>query len=135
VSPFLQYAGDWTSAFNGKPCLLLRLEMHLDTLGGAIVLPRKVELNDNGELKAISEEQAIQTVVAAEVNPDGLLLSMKDTATQKAERYLMRLSPTGKDSAELKMIGMEVRPGLPKPKPWKLTKVLRPVSKGAATPH
>ena len=135
VSPFEQYAGDWTSLFNGRPWLLLRLELHLNTLGGALVHARTVELNDNGELKSMGEEQAIETVINAEVNPDGLLLSVKDTETQKTGRYLMKLLPSDKDSADLKMVGMEVRPGLPKPKPWRVTKVSVPAREKAAAPQ
>jgi hypothetical protein len=55
------------------------------------------------------------------LNGDGLLLTVKDPGTQQTERYLMRL--TSADTAELKMVAMSMPPGMPKPKPWKLSRV------------
>ena len=56
----------------------------------------------------------------AQVNPDGLLLTTKDPDTQETNRFTMKL--TGESTAELKMSAMKMPPGMPKIRPWKLTK-------------
>jgi hypothetical protein len=69
------------------------------------------------------------------LNPDGLLLTMKDPDSQETDRYMMRLVAPAKDAAELKMIAMSMPPGMSKPKPWRLTKnVIAPAAKAPA-PH
>ena len=122
VSPLAEYAGNWTSTFDGKIWLSLRLELHGDQLTGSLLHPHSLELNDNGELKSVSEEQATETITNATVNPDGLLLTLNDPDTKEIDRYLMKLLLPTKDTADLKMIAMSVRPGMPKPKPWRLAK-------------
>jgi hypothetical protein len=122
VSPLVQYSGDWASSFEGKPWLQLHLELHGDQLTGSLVHPKSFTMNDNGELKSISEEQATQAVTESVVNPDGLLLTFKDTDTQETDRYMMRVLLPDKETAELKMIGMPMAPGMSKPKPWRLVK-------------
>ena len=57
VSPLAEYAGHWTATFDGKIWLRLQLELHGDQLTGLLVHPRNLEVNDNGELKSVSEEQ------------------------------------------------------------------------------
>ena len=49
------------------------------------------------------------------------LLTASDTGTQETHRYLMRL--TSDNTAEVKMVAMSMPPGMPKPKPWKLSRV------------
>jgi hypothetical protein len=122
VSPLAEYAGAWTSNFNGTIWLSLWLELRGDQLSGSLVYPRSFELNDSGELKSYSEERSTKTVTDAVVNPDGLLLSVKDADTQETSRFLMKILPPDKGTADLKMIGMSVRPGMSKPKPWRLVK-------------
>lgn len=122
VSPLAEYAGEWTSKFDGKIWLQLHLELQGDQLIGSLLRPHSLELNDNGELKSVSEEQVTQTLTDAVINPDGLLLTVKDADTQETNRYLMKVLPRAKDTAELKMIAMDVPPGMPKPKPWRLVK-------------
>ena len=122
VSPLLEYAGEWTSVFEGKVWLRLQLELRGDQIVGSLVHPKNIEMNDNGELKSVSEEQSTEAVTEAVVNPDGLLLSLKDPETQERDRYQMRLILPEKENAELKMIGMTMPPGMPKPKPWRLVK-------------
>ena len=119
-SPLLPYAGTWSGSFNGKPWLVLRLQLQGEQLTGSLQHARDIQLNDNGEIKSVSDEIAQETVQDAKVNPDGLLLSVKDPASQETDRYMMRL--TGEATAEIKMIAMTLPPGMPKPKPWKLTK-------------
>jgi hypothetical protein len=122
VSPFAQYAGEWTGTFGGNVWLRLQLVLQGDSLTGTLVHAKSVEWNDSGELKSVSEEQATENVTNAEVNPDGLVLTLTDTETQETDRYLMRLSSPAKDAAEVKVIGMKMPAGMAKPKPWKLTK-------------
>jgi hypothetical protein len=122
VSPLAEYAGDWTATFDGKVWLRLHLELRGDQLMGAMLHARKLTSNDNGELKSVSDEQAGETITSAVLNPDGLLLTMKDPDSQETARYILRLLAPAKDAAELKMIAMSMPPGMSKPKPWKLTK-------------
>lgn len=120
-SPLLAYAGNWSGTFQGKQWVLLNLSLAGDKFTGSLQHPRNIQLNDDGELKTVSEEDSREPVVDAKLNPDGLLLSVKNPESQETERYQMRL--TGDSSAELKMLAMSMPPGLPKPKPWKLSKL------------
>ena len=122
VSPLVQYSGDWSSLFEGKAWLRLHLELRGDQLTGSLIHPKTITMNDNGELKSISEEQATEAVTESVVNPDGLLLTFKDADTQETDRYMMRVLLPDKETADLKMIGMPMAPGMPKPKPWRLVK-------------
>jgi hypothetical protein len=133
ISPLAEYAGEWTATFDGKVWLRLHLELRGEQLAGAMLHARNLMLNDNGELKSVSEEQSGETMTSAVLNPDGLLLSMKDPDSQETDRYTMRLVPPAKDTAELKMIAMSMPPGMPKPKPWKLAKTgIVPANKESA---
>jgi hypothetical protein len=122
VSPFAEYAGEWTSTLDGQAWLRLRLELVGDQLNGELVHARKIELKDDGEVKSVSEQQSTETITEAVLNPDGLALSTKDLDTQETNRYLMRLVLPAKDAAEVKTIGKSMPPGMPKPKPWRLVK-------------
>jgi hypothetical protein len=122
ISQFAEYAGEWTATFDGKVWLRLHLELRGDQITGALLHARNLAVNDNGELKSVSEEQSGETVTSAALNPDGLLLTLKDPVSQETDRYVMRLVTAEKDAAELKMIAMSMPPGMPKPKPWRLVK-------------
>lgn len=135
VSPLLQYCGGWTSIFEGKVWLRLQLEMRGEQVVGSLIHPKNITMNDNGELKSFSEEQSTEAVAEAVLNPDGLLLTFKDTDTQETDRYMMRVILPEKESAELKMIGMAMPPGMPKPKPWRLVKSGNATKSNTATPH
>ena len=91
VSPLAEYAGEWTATFEGKVWLRLHLELRGDQLIGALLHARNLAVNDNGDLKSVSEEQSGATVTSAVLNPDGLLLTTKDADSQESDRYLMRL--------------------------------------------
>ena len=122
ISQFAEYAGEWTATFDGKVWLRLHLELRGDQITGALLHARNLAVNDNGELKSVSEEQSGETVTSAALNPDGLLLTLKDPVSQETDRYVMRLVTAEKDAAELKMIAMSMPAGMPKPKPWRLVK-------------
>jgi hypothetical protein len=115
--------------------LSLQLELHGDQLTGSLAHARSFEMNDNGELKSVGEEQTSDAVIAAVLNPDGLLLSLKNPDSQDADRYMMRLVAPAKDTADLKMIAMSMPPGMPKPKPWKLAKSAIAVTNQAPAPR
>src|ERR1035441_2790192 len=104
VSPLAEYAGTWTATFDGKIWLSLKLELRGDQLIGLLVHAHSLELNDSGDLKSVSEEQASDPIIAAVLNPDGLLLTVKETDSQDTDRYMMKLVVSAKDSADLKMI-------------------------------
>ena len=135
ISPLLEYAGQWTSVFDGKVWLNLQLELRGEQLTGSLVRPQKVEINDNGGIKSVSQEQNTETVAEAVVNPDGLLLTLQHADTQDRDHYQMRLISPEKQTADLKMIGMPMPPGMPKPMPWRLVKSGSAATKPAETPH
>jgi len=122
VSPMTDYAGDWAATFEGRVWLRLRLVLQDDKLTGAMTHARSVSLNDAGELKSVSEEESGEIVTDAVLNPDGLLLTVKDKDSQETSRYLMRLVLPAKQAADLKLIGQAMPPGMAKPKPWRLEK-------------
>lgn len=108
------------STFEDKPWMLLNLNLAGEQFSGSMQRAKKIDMNDNGELKHVSEEFSADQLVDGKLNPDGLVLTFQDSETQGTFRYLMKL--TGESTAEIKMIAMEMPPGMPKPKPWKLTK-------------
>jgi hypothetical protein len=119
-NPLVPYAGNWVSTFEDKPWMLLSLNLVGEQFSGSMQRAKKINLNDNGEVNHVSEEFLADHLVDGKLNPDGLLLIFKDSDTQETFRYQMKL--TGESTAEIKMIAMEMPPGMPKPKPWKLTK-------------
>jgi len=119
-SPLADYAGTWTGSFEGKTWLTVKLNLQSEQLAGSIQRPRTLQFNDQGEVKSVSEDQTTEVVEDAQVIPNGLLLATKDPDAQETNRYTMKL--TGEDTAEIKMNAMKVPPGLPKIKPWKLTR-------------
>jgi hypothetical protein len=134
VSPFAEYVGDWVSTFDGKVWLLLQLELHGDQLTGWLTHSRDLEVNDEGGLKSVSDDKVKETISEATVNPDGLLITVTYPEQKEPDHYLMRLLVDTKDAGDLKMIGEEMPPGMPKPKPWVIVKfVATPASKAPAT--
>ncbi len=119
-SPLADYAGTWTGTFDGKAWITVKLTLQGDRLSGSIQRPRNLQFNDSGDIKSVGEEQFTETVDDAQVNPDGLLLTVKEPDTQETDHYTMKL--TGESKAEIKMSAMRMPPGMPKIKPWKLSK-------------
>jgi hypothetical protein len=120
--PLLPYAGNWIGAFENKPWILLNLNLAGEKLSGSIQRAKSIDLNDSGEIKHVSEEFVTLPLADGALNPDGLLLTFRDANTQETQRYTMKLSVDG-TAAEIKMIAMNMPPGMPKPKPWKLMKL------------
>ncbi len=125
-SPLADYAGMWTGAFEGKTWMTVRLALQGDRLSGSIQHARELQFNDLGEIKSVSDEQSTEVVQQAEVNPNGLLLTTKDPDTQETDHFTMKL--TGESTAEIKMNAMKMPPGMPKIKPWKLTRAAGPAA-------
>ncbi len=119
-SPRADYAGTWIGSFEGKTWLTLKLALQADHLSGSLQHASHLQFNDQGEIKSVSDDLSTETVQDAQINPDGLLLTTKDPDTQDTNRFTMKL--TGESTAELKMSAMKMPPGMPKIRPWKLTK-------------
>lgn len=120
-SPLADYAGAWIGTFEGHAWLTLRLTLQGTQITGTVQHPHDFKLNDQGELKSVSEEQSTAAVQNSVLTNDGLLLTVKDPDSQETDRYLLRLTSAG--TGEVKMVAMSMPPGMPKPKPWKVTKV------------
>jgi hypothetical protein len=129
-SPLADYAGTWTGSFEGKTWITVKLVLQGERLSGFIQHAHDLQVNDQGELKSVSDEQSTKVVQDAQVNPNGLLLTTKDPDTQETFHFTMRL--TGDPTAEIKMSAMTMPPGMPKIKPWKLT---RASAAPAVAPH
>ncbi len=121
-NPLAEYAGIWTSQLDGKAWLTVQLAMHGDQLTGAIQYPHDLVFADSGDVKSVSEGRLNAVVTKAEITGDGLLLNVKNPETQENNRFVMKL--TGETSAEMKMVAMAMPPGMAKPKPWKLNRVV-----------
>ena len=119
-NPLVPYAGNWTVSLDGKPWFLLNLNLFGEQFSGSLQRARSFELNDSGEVKQVSEEFDTYQLTDARLNPDGLLMTLKDPGTQQTQRYQMKL--TGDTTAEIRMLEMTLPPGMPKAKPWKLSK-------------
>ncbi len=120
-SPLADYAGAWIGTFQGHTWINIRLNLQGTQMTGTVQHQKDLQFDNSGELKSVGEEQVSGTVETAVINGDGLLLTVKDPGTQQTDRYLMRL--TGGNTAEVKMVAMSMPPGMPKLKPWKLSKV------------
>ncbi len=120
-SPLAEYAGAWIGTFQGHTWMNIRLAVQANQVSGTLQRPNEVQFNDMGEIKSVGDEQSTAAVENAVLNGDGLLLTVKDPGTQKTSQYMMRL--TSGNLAELKMVAMSMPPGMPKPKPWKLSRV------------
>ncbi len=119
-SPLADYAGTWIGSFEGKTWLTLKLVLQADRLSGSLQHASHLQFNDQGEIKSVGDDQSTESVQDAQVNPDGLLLTTKDPDTQETNHFTMKL--TGESTADLKMSAMKIQPGMPKIKPWRLTK-------------
>lgn len=127
-SPLAEFAGAWIGTFQGHAWITIRLKNQGASLAGTLQRPQELQFQDSGELKSVSDGTESLTIEDATLQGDGLLLMVKDPSTQQTSRYVMRL--TSSNTAELKMVAMTMPPGMPKPKPWLLSRV----GPSAATP-
>jgi hypothetical protein len=134
VSPYAEYVGDWISTLDGKVWLLLQLELHGDQLNGWLTHSHDLEMNDEGGLRSVSEDKVKEAITATTLNPDGLMITVKYADGKQTDQYMMRITVPGK-AAELKMIAMDMPPGMPKPKPWPLMKFVADGPGNQPAPH
>jgi hypothetical protein len=120
-SPLADYIGSWIGMFDGHAWITVRLTLQGTTLSGTVQRAHEFQFADSGLLKSVSDDQITEGLESAALQGDGLLITVKDPGTQQTDRYVMRL--TGANTADLKMVAMSMPPGMPKPQPWKLTKV------------
>jgi len=119
-SPLADYVGSWVSTFDGHPWLTIRLSVQGTAVSGIVQRAHEFQFADSGMLKSVSDDQITQNIESASLQGDGLLIAAKDPNSQQPDRYLVRL--TGANTADLKMVGMSMPPGMSKPQPWKLNR-------------
>jgi len=120
-SPLSEYAGAWVGTFQGHAWLNIRLKLEGNQLVGTLERPHELQFDNDGSIRGVSDERNTAGVQNAVLQGDGLLLTVKDPGSQETDHYLMRL--TGANTAEVKMVAMSMPPGMPKPKPWMLSRV------------
>ncbi len=120
-SPLAEYAGSWIGTFQGHTWISLRLVNEGTVLSGTLQRPRELQFQNSGELKSVGDEKSNLTIENAVVQGDGLLLTVKDPSTQQTDHYVLRLMSA--NIGELKMASMSMPPGMPKPRPWQLSRV------------
>lgn len=120
-SPLEGYAGSWIGTFEGHAWLVFHLNMRGNELFGTVQRPESFQFNNDGGIKSVSQEQITEPVQKAQLQGDGLLITVKNPSTQQTDRYVLR--KTSENTAEAKMVAMSMPPGMPKPQPWMLSKV------------
>jgi len=120
-SPIAEYAGSWIGTFQGHTWITVKLNQQAGVLSGTLQRPHDLDFQNSGELKSVGDEQTTSTVENAVLQGDGLLMTVKDPSTNQTDHYVMRLMSA--NTAELKMSGMNMKPGMPKPQPWQLSRV------------
>jgi len=120
-SPLADYAGAWIGMFDGHAWLTIRLTLAGDQISGSVQRQNDVKFTDQGDIKSVGDEQLTGAVENAVLNGDGLLLTVKDTNAKEPSRYVLRLMSA--NTAEVKMVAMSMPPGMPKPKPWKVSRI------------
>jgi hypothetical protein len=128
-SPLTGYAGTWVGNFEDRPWLTVQLALQGQALSGSLRRAHDLKFNDAGELKGVGDTEVMEVITEAALNGDGLLLTAKNPDTNETDRFTMRL--TGETTAELKMSAMSMPPGMPKLKPWKLTRATAPSAPAA----
>ncbi|MDR3749233.1 MAG: hypothetical protein P4M04_13995 [Acidobacteriota bacterium] len=128
-NPLEAYAGTWTATLDGNAWMTVRLVLQGQQLTGSVQRPQSLKINDDGEVKSVSEERLNEAVENSQINGDGLLLTAKGADAKDSDRFLLRL--TGDNTAEMKMLAMSMPPGMVKPKPWKLTRTAGTVAPAA----
>lgn len=130
-SPLAPYAGAWIGMFDGHVWMSIRLNLQANEITGSVQRAQEFKFNDNGGLQSVSQDQITEGVQNGVLRGDGLLLTVKNPGTQQVSHYVLRL--TGPDTAELKMVAMSMPPGMPKPMPFKLSRVTASTASTAAT--
>jgi hypothetical protein len=132
-SPLAVYAGAWIWMFEGHAWMSIRLNLQAEQISGSMQRAHDFKFNNNGGLLSVSQDQVTEGIESGVLQGDGLLLTVKDPDTKQASHYVLKL--TGPDTAELKMVAMSMPPGMPKPLPWKLSRVGASTATTAAPAH
>lgn len=132
-SPLAVYAGAWIGMFEGHAWMSIRLNLQAEQISGSMQRAHDFKFNNDGGLLSVSQDQVTEGIESGVLQGDGLLLTVKDPDTKQASHYVLKL--TGPDTAELKMVAMSMPPGMPKPLPWKLSRVGASTATTAAPTH
>ncbi len=120
-SPLEGYTGSWIGMFQGHAWITVKLNKQGTDLTGTMQRAHDLQFANSGDLKSVGDEQTTSTIETAVLQGDGLLLAVKDASTNQTDHYVLRLMSA--NTAELKMASMNMQPGMPKPKPWTLSRV------------
>ena len=120
-SPLAEYAGAWIGTFEGHTWMAIRLSIQGNQVSGTIQRPQELQFADSGDLKSVGDQKLTWTVENSQLTGDGLLLTVKNADSPQPDHYVIRL--TTANTAEVKMVAMNMPPGMPKPKPWTLSRV------------
>lgn len=120
-SPLEEYVGSWIGLFQGHAWITVKLQRQGPDLLGTVQRAHELQFQNSGDLKSVGEEQTTGNIQKAVLQGDGLQLTVQDPNTQATEHYVLRLMSA--NTAELRMAGMAMQPGMPKPKPWELSRV------------
>src|SRR5581483_1400885 len=114
------FLGKWQGRFHGKVFVTIALNGDGQKLAGTMS-KASVELNEDGSLASAEPTDGSNSISHAEVNGKELrFTSESNDGTGDPVDWEMVL--VGADEAELQPI---VPPDVPKPKPWKLTRIPR----------
>jgi hypothetical protein len=113
-----QFVGHWESRFQGKVFLILSLTGDANKLSGSLS-NADFEVNDAGELTKAQINEGSTPITSAQVNGNRLRITTKssDGSEESIDSEIVLQSP---DEAQFHII---VPPDVPRPKPWKLTRV------------
>ena len=113
-----EFLGKWQGRFHGKVFVTLDLAGDAKKLTGAMS-KASVELNADGSLASAEPNDGTNSITQALVNGKELHFTSSDGTGDPVDWEIVLV---GADEAELQPI---VPPDVPKPKPWKMTRVPR----------
>jgi hypothetical protein len=112
------FLGNWQGSFHGKVFVTLVITGDAHKLSGT-VSKADVELNEAGELTKAEANDGYDTIASAQVNGNRLRITAKSTDGSE-DSIDWEIVLVGANQGELHPI---VPADVPRPKPWKLTKV------------
>jgi hypothetical protein len=114
------FLGKWQSKFHGKVFVTILLTGDAQKLTGTMS-KASVELNQDGSLASAEPNDGSNSITHAQVNGKELHFT-SESSDGTGDSIDWEIVLVGADEAELQPI---VPPDVPKPKPWKLTRVPR----------
>jgi len=119
------FLGKWQGTFQGKVFITVSITGDAQKLSGT-VSKGNVEVNDAGELTKAEGVEGLNTIKSARVNSNYLRITTKSDDGSEDE-IDSEMTLVGANQAELRLIvPLNVPPDIPRPKPWKLTRVPQP---------